>query len=81
MSVIMDHSREDVLSVEEQEFQMLITARNVFNLKKIEMDVRKSLILVLLKQICSMKGKNMDSRKSEKKVLEERNNKWIFELS
>jgi len=71
----MDHSREDVLSVEVLVFLMRTTARNVFNLKRTEMDVRRSSILVLLKQICSMRGKNMDSRKSENRVLEERNNK------
>ena len=67
MNAIMVHSREDVLSVEALEFPMRITARNVFSLKKTEMDVRKSSISVLLKQICSMRGKNMDSRKSDKK--------------
>lgn len=81
MSVTMVRSKEDVLSVEAQEYPMRITAKNVFNLRKTEMDVRKLSIQVLLKQIYSMRGKNMDSRKSENSVLEERNNKQIIELS
>ena len=67
MSVTMVRSKEDVLSVEAQEYPMRITVKNVFNLRKTEMDVRKLSIQALLKLIYSMIGKNMDSRKSEKK--------------
>ena len=67
MSVTMVRSKEDVLSVEAQEYPMRITVKNVFNLRKTEMDVRKLSIQALLKLIYSMRGKNMDSRKSEKK--------------
>jgi len=67
MSAIMARFKEDVLSVEVQEYPMLITAKNVFNLRKTETDVRKLSILVLPKQIYSMKGKNMVSRKGEER--------------
>ena len=59
MNVTSARSKEDAQFVEDLEFQMLIIAKNAFNLKRIEMDVQKSLILEVQRQTCGTRERSM----------------------
>ena len=68
MNVTLVHFLADVQSVEVQEFLMLIIAKNVFNWRKIEMDVRKLLIWGVQRQTFGMNGRNMGLKRDDDKL-------------
>ena len=65
MSATMDPFRVVALSVEEWEFLMPTIAKSALSRRKIGTVVQKLSIWGVPKQICSMKGKNMVSRKDD----------------
>lgn len=71
-------TKVDVSFVEGLECQMHTTVKNVPFKKKIEMAVPKLSILAALKQTCSMKGKNMDSKEDRLHSLISFVNTWCL---
>ncbi|XWS71563.1 hypothetical protein CRYUN_Cryun03dG0148500 [Craigia yunnanensis] len=65
MNATTTHFRVGVLSLEEWEYLMHITARSVHSKRKIGMVVRKLLILGVLRLTYSMSVKNMVLRKDD----------------
>lgn len=64
-SVTMAHTKGDVLSVADQEYQMLTTVRSVLCRRRIVTAVRRLSIWAAPKLISSTSGRNTGSRKDD----------------
>ena len=63
--------RDDVSSVEAKGSQMHTTAKSALSKRKTEMDAQRSLILEVLVQICSTRGRNMVLIKTDSTYFKE----------